>query len=157
MKIKSFLQIEGAADTGKTSAITWTFLKLLEEGATLKGFKYVERGDFVALIEFKQKILAIISRGDVLECCEEDIKALQELASKNQITDLDLLIYATRTKGKTIEFYQKLLEQNSKQEADKVIALKEWFSPENKGKIIPYLDKQVEKIYQTMKTLLGIS
>ena len=156
MKIKSFLQIEGAADTGKTSAITWTFLKLLEEGATLKGFKYVG-GDFVALIEFKQKILAIISRGDVLECCEEDIKALEELDSKNQITDLDLLIYATRTKGKTIEFYQKLLEQNSKQEADKVIALKEWFSPENKGKIIPYLDKQVEKIYQTMKTLLGIS
>lgn len=154
MKIKSFLQIKGAPDTGKTSAITWTFLKLLEEGATLKGFKCVGGGgDFVALIEFKQKILAIISRGDVLECCEEDIKALQELASKNQITDLDLLIYATRPEGKTIEFYQKLLEQNSKQEADKV----EDFSPKNKGKIIPYLDKQVKEIYQTMKTLLGIS
>lgn len=49
MKIKSFLQIKGAADTGKTSAITWTFLKLLEEGATLKGFKYVGGGRFCSL------------------------------------------------------------------------------------------------------------
>lgn len=153
MQIKYFLQVKGAADCGKTSTITRTFLKILElEQSKLEKIKNLESGDFIALINVENKNLAFISCGDVENICKEAYDMLSKLCDK----DIDVLILTTRTRGKTIKFWEAKLKENHKGDFDDVLENKEWFAPEKKEEISPYIDTQSEELFNKIKNLLKI-
>ncbi|QWU80516.1 hypothetical protein DU474_02660 [Campylobacter novaezeelandiae] len=151
MKIKYFLQVKGSADTGKTSTITRTFLKILEqEQNKLEKIKNLDSGDFIALINIENKNLAFISCGDIKRVSEKTYNILLELSQK----DIDILILTTRTRGNTIEFWEAILKENHKENFDDVLENKEWFAPENKKEIDPYIDTQSNKLLKKIEKAL---
>ncbi|EAK5214223.1 hypothetical protein CN047_05015 [Campylobacter jejuni] len=153
MKIKYYLQVKGSANAGKTSTITRTFLKMLEqEQVKLEKIKNLDSGDFVALINAENKNLAFISSGDIEEVSKKSYDILLELSQK----DIDVLIVATRTKGKTIEFWEKILEENHKDALKDYLENKDWFAPENKKEISPYIDKQSNKLLEKIEKALRV-
>lgn len=151
MQIKYFIQVKGSADTGKTSTITRTFLKILElKQSKLEKIETLGLGDFVALISAENKILAFISCGDTENIIEKNYNKLLKLSK----TDIDILILATRTKGNTINFWKAKLKENHKEGFDDILENKEWFSPEKKKEISPYIEMQSNKLLEKIEKIL---
>lgn len=122
IQINHFIQVKGGADIGKTTIITRCFLELLEK-AQLKSLKYIENGDFVAVIEYKGNILAFVSGGDDKEEVEKNYKILCEMFQ----SEIKVCILATRTKGYGVEYWLDIVRQNGKQDFDKSLE-NQWFN-----------------------------
>lgn len=122
IQINHFIQVKGGADIGKTTTITRCFLELLEN-AKLKDFKYLGSGDFVAVMEYKGNIIAFVSEGDIEMVAEENYKILCGMFQ----SEIQVCVFATRTRGYGVEFWQKIAKQNNKQEFDESLENK-WFN-----------------------------
>lgn len=120
--INHFIQVKGGADIGKTTIITRCFLELLEK-AQMKSLKYIENGDFVAVMEYKGSILAFVSGGDDKEEVERNYKILCEMFQN----EIKVCIFATRTKGYRVEYWQKIATQNGKENFDESLE-NQWFN-----------------------------
>lgn len=120
--INHFIQVKGGADIGKTTTITRCFLELLEN-AKIKDFRYIGSGDFVAVVEHKGNILAFVSGGDDKEEVEKNYKILCEMFQ----SEIKVCIFATRTKGNGVEYWQKIAKQNGKENFDKSLE-NQWFN-----------------------------
>ncbi len=116
IKIKRFIQVKGGADSGKTTTITRYFLSILPK-AKLKSLKYLGKGDFVAVVEYKGNILAFVSRGDIKKESENSYKTLCGLCQ----SEIEICVVATRGRedAGSVEFWQEILAQNGKQKFDK--------------------------------------
>ncbi|WP_026943299.1 hypothetical protein [Helicobacter rodentium] len=122
IQINHFIQVKGGADIGKTTTITRCFLELLEN-AKIKDFRYIEGGDFVAVVEYKGNILAFVSAGDI----ERETKNCYEILCEMFQSEIKVCIFATRTKGYGVEYWQKIATQNGKKNFDESLE-NQWFN-----------------------------
>ncbi|MCV3424594.1 hypothetical protein L8X97_06285 [Campylobacter sp. CNRCH_2013_0671h] len=67
MNFNALITLQGAANTGKTASISRAFLRTLEKKPLIRYFKYYEKGDFIAVVEFKDQYVSFCSAGDDLE------------------------------------------------------------------------------------------
>lgn len=167
VKIKNFIQVKGGADIGKTTAITRCFLKLLAESqSNLQDLMYLENGDFIALVELDGKIIGFVSGGDDRDSVKKNYEMLCEM-SKGEI---EVCVFATRTKGYSVAIFEEILKENGKQKADAVFENK-WFDickywveqgtnyctlavgqdDKKKKEIVKHLQEQSEKIFKEIK------
>lgn len=70
--------IKGDPNAGKTTASRFILQVLLYKGARLVSYTALNglgnlKGDFVAVIEYEKKSIAICSRGDLLKCVIDNI------------------------------------------------------------------------------------
>ncbi|HEC1563472.1 TPA: hypothetical protein R1X56_001269 [Campylobacter upsaliensis] len=151
INFNALIALQGAANTGKTASISRAFLRTLENKVLVKYFKYYEKGDFVAIAEFKSKYVAFCSVGDVdleiIERCE----LLSKEALGQGIKCFDVFIVAHRTSGKTCDFIKECLKQNTQAKIREFKSLtKGEFYDENGG----FLHKKMEQhIKHTSKDL----
>ncbi|WP_273211677.1 hypothetical protein [Helicobacter rodentium] len=157
IQINHFIQVKGGADIGKTTTITRCFLELLKN-AKIKDFRYIESGDFVAVVEYKGNILAFISAGDI----ERETKNCYEILCEMFQSEIKVCILATRTKGYGVEFWKRILNQNGKQDFDESLE-NQWFNICNedgeqdgkkKGEIANHLEKQSKSLVNLIEQYL---
>lgn len=122
IQINHFIQVKGGADIGKTTTITRCFFELLEN-AKIKDFKYLGSGDFVAVIEYKGNILAFVSAGDI----ERETKNCYEILCEMFQSEIEICVFATRTKGNGFKYWQDIATQNGKQDFDESLE-NQWFN-----------------------------
>ncbi|MBZ7935179.1 hypothetical protein H2279_00760 [Campylobacter sp. B0100352/1] len=145
MKIKHFIRIKGPANCGKTATVNWTFLKILKQkSSNLIKIKATEGEDFIALIDFKNVLLAFISRGDSKECCEEDFDELSKFVKK----DIDIIIFSTRSRGGTVEFWNEKLQKNNKNAFDYILK-----NSHCEEEIFAYIKQQSQTLFNEIKKL----
>jgi hypothetical protein len=113
--MKKIIVLKGVSKSGKSTTIN----KLYKE---LSGIES-KRKEVIKSFEYKDKKIAIISIGDLLELIERYFK---------QIGDFDILICACRSKWATPEFYEA--KRNSDCDVE--------FIPKEKGK---YGDDEIVK------------
>ncbi|TLD88576.1 hypothetical protein [Helicobacter sp. MIT 05-5294] len=112
VKINHFIRVKGQPNSGKTTTITWSFLKLLtEKRSNLKCLRYLEYGDFVAVIERNGKMIGFVSGGEAID---DGYEALCEMFEG----EIEVCVFATRTHGGSKTTLEKILRENDKQEAD---------------------------------------
>lgn len=116
VKIHHFIQLRSYPNSGKTTTMVWCLLKLLEKSA-IKGLKYFELGDFVALVEINGKTIGFVSGGDDGDSVNKNYEILCEM-SKGEI---EVCVFATRTNGYSVINLEEILQQNGKQEPDEVL------------------------------------
>lgn len=118
IQINHFIQVKGTTEVGKTIVITRCFLKFLEK-SQLKSLKFLDGGDFIAVIELNGKIIAFISGGNERnsKLAEENYKILCEMYQG----EIEICVFATRTQGNGVRFWQEIAKQNNKQEFDEVL------------------------------------
>ncbi len=167
VKIHHFIQVKGGADIGKTTTITRSFLKLLaERQSNLQDLMYLENGDFVALVELNGKMIGFVSGGDYGDSVKESHEMLCEMSRG----EIEVCVFATRTKGYSVANFEEILKENGKQKADAVFEntwfdiCKYWveqdtnyctFVVEQDGKkkkeIVKHLQEQSEKLFREIK------
>lgn len=107
MQINHLIRVSGFSNSGKTATITWCFHKFLEN-TFLCGFQALENGDFVAVVAHKKNKIAFINGGDNKKQVNANYNALESLGIK----DIAVCVFATRTKGESVQFWQEIAKAN---------------------------------------------
>ena len=98
------LIIFGVGNSGKTSSIKQIYNDLMAAGAKEKYFDKDNKKDFLAILEYQDKIITINSAGDNDGEVANGLKELEKQLPKEK---WDYHICASRTKGGSIKAIQK--------------------------------------------------
>ncbi|PIN85908.1 hypothetical protein COV19_07495 [Candidatus Woesearchaeota archaeon CG10_big_fil_rev_8_21_14_0_10_44_13] len=104
--MKTIVVIRGKSNTGKTTTIKRALKEIF--GIEI----YNPNKDIALLFKHKDKMIAIISMGDVLYKIEEYFDKMEE--------KFDMMICACRTKGDTITFFEEKKNMYNMEFIDKV-------------------------------------
>lgn len=159
INFNALITLQGAANTGKTASISRAFLHTLENKVLVKYFKYYEKGDFVAIVEFESKYLAFCSVGDVDSELVNQFELLSKEALEQGIECFDVLVVPHRTRGKTYEFIEECLKQNTQAEIRKFESLTKGEFYERNGEFLyekmeQHIEKTSKKLYDAIKAYL---
>ncbi|EAH7597930.1 hypothetical protein K4888_000943 [Campylobacter upsaliensis] len=159
INFNTLIRIQGAEDTGKTSSISRAFLQILEKKPLVNYFKYYEKGDFLAIVEFENKYVAFCSSGDDLGIVKR-FELLNQYALEKSII-FDIFVVAHRTKGQTCKIIKKCLEQNTQAQVKEFKSLtKGEFWEENEKFLYKEMEQCIEqtskKLYECICELLKI-
>lgn len=159
IKFNALITLQGAANTGKTASISRAFLHTLKNKVLVKYFKYYEKGDFVAIVEFDGKYVAFCSVGDVDLELVNQFELLNKEALEQGIECFDVFIVAHRTNGKTCDFIKECLKQNTQAKIREFKSLtKGEFYDENGGflhkKMEQHIEQTSKELYEAIKACL---
>ncbi|MBD5164924.1 hypothetical protein [Helicobacter sp.] len=154
--IKHFIQFKNDPNAGKTTTILWCFLKFLSEEQTkIKVLKYLEYGDFIAVVERDGKTIGFISASEM-------VKKSYETLCKEFQGNIEICVFATRTHGHSVTDFKEILKENDKQEPDEVFKNR-WIDMiketqpqivKVKDEISCHLQKQSEELANLIKEYL---
>ncbi|HEC1747678.1 hypothetical protein L8W40_04560 [Campylobacter sp. IFREMER_LSEM_CL1846] len=158
VNFNALITLQGAANTGKTASISRAFLRTLEKKPLIRYFKYYEKGDFIAIVEFKDQYMSFCSAGDDLELVNK-FELLNKEALEQGVKCFDVFIVAYRTRGKTCEIIKQYLEQNTQARVKEFKSLTKSEFYEENGKFLQtkmekYAEQCSEELYKTIKSFL---
>ena len=100
------LALYGSANRGKTNSIIQIYSDLLNFGATQIWYQATNNFDFLAILEYQNKIITINSAGDSETEVVKDGLSQIENELRNRNLKMDCHICATRTKGSSVTALQ---------------------------------------------------